>query len=123
MDTWILRMIRNAAVRRVLAWGVVLGLGVLLIAENTRYLNNFVRGPFHLGATELDAIRDVSTTPRYFVRVAGSKTIDTSIREYAVHTSAGVETSRSVSGAYYALVVGDRFLIVKTNGDQPTVAE
>ncbi|OLC08677.1 MAG: hypothetical protein AUH42_00930 [Gemmatimonadetes bacterium 13_1_40CM_70_11] len=123
MDTWILRMVRNAAVRRVLAWGVVLALGVLLIAENTRYLNNFVRGPFQLGATELDAIRDVATTPRYFVRVAGSKAIDTAIREYTVHTSAGVETSRSVSGAYYALVVGNRFLIVRTAGDPPSVAE
>jgi len=49
----------------------------------------------------------------------------TGLREYSVSTSAGVEKSRSESGAYYALVVGDKFLIFKSGsgGDVSSVVE
>ena len=50
-----------------------------------------------------DAIGDVSTTPQYFVRVAGSKAIETGIQQMTTRKRAGVE-SRSVSASYYVLV-------------------
>src|SRR5262249_51139991 len=71
----------------------------------------------------LDAITDVSAAPRYFVHVAGSKAIDTGIQQITTRTSHGVETSRSVSAAYYALVVGDRLLIVKSAERMPLMVE
>jgi len=117
METWILKKIRAVSFRRVLAWGVALVGGLLLITSNQRYLDNFVNGPFTLSPVELDAIDDVETTPRYFARITGSRVIDTGLREYSVSSNAGVETSRKVSGEYYALAVGDRFLVFKTGSD------
>lgn len=125
MDTWILSRVRATSLRRVVAWSLALVAGVLLATSERRYVRNFVSGPFELGAADLQTIADVDEAPRYFARVRGTKVIDTGLRQYTVRTSAGVETSRSESGAYYALVVGDKFLIVKT-GDAdvtPTVAE
>jgi hypothetical protein len=117
METWILKKIGAVSFRRVIAWGVVAVGGLLLITSNQRYFDNFLNGPFTLGAADLDAIDDVETTPRYFARVTGSRVIDTGLREYAVRRSAGVETGRSESGGYYALVVGEKFLIFKSRGD------
>ena len=121
MDTWILTKIRAASLRRTIAWCLTLVAGGVLATSDHRYINNFVRGPFPLNAAQLNSIRDVTLTPRYFVRVSGSKVIDTGIRERTVKTTSGVETSRSESGAYYALVVDDRFLLAKqkTNPSDP----
>ena len=113
MDTWILARLRAVSLRRTIAWCLVLVGGLLLVTNDRRYLNNFVRGPFALEAAQLDSIRDVAVAPRYFVRVTGSRVIDTGIRQYTVETTSGVETNRSESGAYYALAVGDRFLLAK----------
>jgi len=123
MDTWILKMVRAVSLRRVVAWGLSLVCGVLLATSDGRYVHNFLRGPFELGMAELDSIGDVTTTSRYFARVSGSKIFDTGIREYTVHTTNGVETSRSESGAYYALAVGNKLLIVKTGREVSSVAE
>jgi hypothetical protein len=123
MDTWIQRKIRAASLRRVIAWGLSLVGWALLATVNARYIDNFIRGPFDLGATELDSIRDVTTTPRVFARVTGSRVFDTGIREYTVDTTGGVAKDSSQSGAYYALLVGDRFLIVRTGHEPSSVAE
>lgn len=114
MDTWLLHKIRAASLGRVVAWGLSFVGAAIIATSDRRYLSNFLHGPFDLGAAELDSIHDITTTPRYFVRVSGSKIIDTGIRQYTVHTSGGVETSRSEYGAFYALVVGEKFLIAKT---------
>ncbi len=114
METWIVKKIGAASWRRVVAWGVTLVAGLLLVTSDRRYIDNFLHGPYTLGAAELNAITDVTTTPHYFARVSGSRVIDTELREYSVSSSAGVEKSRTESGAYYALVIGDKFLIFKT---------
>jgi hypothetical protein len=76
-----------------------------------------------LGPPDLDSIADVSTTPRYFARVTGSKALATGLQQVTIHKRAGRETSRSVSGAYYALVVGHRLLVVKSSvGPRATMA-
>jgi len=123
METWILRKIRAASVRRVVAWGLALVGSVLLITSDRRYIDNFLHGPYTLAAADLDAIEDVTTTPRYYARVSGSRVIDTGLREYSVTTSAGVEKSRSESGAYYALVVDDKFLIFKSRDEPSNIVE
>jgi hypothetical protein len=65
-----------------------------------RYIKNFVGGPFDFGEPELDASGDVSTTPRYFVKVTGSKAIETGIQQITTRKRAGVETGRSVSAGF-----------------------
>lgn len=123
MDTWILMKIRAASLRRVVAWGMSLGLWALIAVGSKRYIHNFVSGPFALGATELDTIDDVTTTPRYFARVAGSKVQDTGIREYNTGTSTGDDQTASEKARYYALLIGDKYLIAKSAHAASNVAE
>ncbi len=123
MDTWVVQMVKARCIRRVAAWACVLGCVVLLGIAQHRYVSNFLMGPFELGPPDLDSIADVSAAPRYFARVTGSKALDTGIQQITVRKSGGVETSRSVSGAYHALVVGDRLLVVKNSSGAPTTVE
>lgn len=123
METWILKKIGAVSFRRVIGCGACLVFGVWIVTSNTRYFDNFVNGPFTLGAAELDTIDDVETTPRYFARVTGSRVIDTGLREYSVSSRNGVETGRSESGGYYALVIGEKFLIFKSRENATSVAE
>jgi hypothetical protein len=124
METWISTRIRTTARRRFVAWVLVLIAGAWLATSDHRYVANFLRGPYQFKQADLDAINDVTLTPRYFARVKGERVIDTGLREYSVHTRNGVETSREESGAYRALVFGNRFLIVRTAGNtESPVAE
>jgi hypothetical protein len=123
MNTWVVQMVKARYTRRVIAWAFALGCVVLLGVGQHRYTNNFLMGPFELGPPDLDLITDVSATPRYFVRVTGSKALDTGLQQITIHKRAGVETSRSVSGAYYALVVGDRLLVAKSSAGPRTTME
>jgi len=123
MDSWIVKRIRATSLRRVIVWTLVLVVGVLVATSDHRYIANFLRGPYPLARADLDAIRDVTTTPRYYARVAGERVIDTRIRQYTIHTQSGVETSREESGAYNALVFGDRYLVVRTAGGESPAAE
>jgi len=108
--------------RRVAAWCLLLGCAALFAFAQSRYIKNFITGPFDVAQPDLDAIADVSTTPRYFVRVTGSKAIETGIQQIKTRKRAGVETS-SVSAAYYVLVVGDRLLVVKRAEGIPTTVQ
>src|SRR5690348_5570616 len=99
-------MIRSRSRRRVIAWGLVLACALVFVVSQHRYISNFIRGPFPAGQADLDAIGDVSTAPRYFVSVTGSKAIETGIQQITTTKNAGVETGRSVSAEFYALVVG-----------------
>ncbi|PYP41017.1 MAG: hypothetical protein DMD48_01620 [Gemmatimonadetes bacterium] len=123
MENWIAKRIRGTSFRRFFAWTLVLVIGVLAMMSDQRYIANFVRGPYALTQADLDSIRDVSITPRYYAHVAAVKVLDTGLRQYRVHTQNGVETSREESGAYRALVFGHRFLVVRTAGAASPVAE
>lgn len=123
METWIAKRIRSVSFRRVFVWTLVLLGGVLLATSDRRYITNFLGGPYNLTPADLDSIRDVEVTPRYYVHVAGDKVLDTGLRQYTVHTENGVETSRKLSGAYHAIMIGHRFLVVRTAGGESPVAE
>src|SRR5216110_3479769 len=117
MDGWIVNRIRATSLRRVIVWGV------LLATSDHRYIANFMRGPYQLAQADLDSIRDVMQTPRYYARVAGDRVIDTGIRQYTIHTQNVIETSREESGAYNAFAIGNRFLVVRTAGEDARIAE
>jgi len=123
MDSWIANRIRATSLRRVIVWSFALVGGVLLATSDHRYIANFLRGPFTLAQADLDSIRDVALTPRYYARVAGDRVIDTGIRQYTIHTQNGIETSREESGAYNAFAIGNRYLVVRTAGDDAPTAE
>jgi len=123
MDSWIAKRIRTTSLRRVIVWSFALVGGVLLVTSDHRYIANFLRGPFTLAQADLDSIRDVALTPRYYARVAGDRVIDTGIRQYTIHTQNGIETSREESGAYNAFAIGNRYLVVRTAGDDAPTAE
>ena len=123
MDSWIVKRIRTTSLRRVVVWSLALVGGVLLATSDHRYIANFLRGPYRLAQADLDSIRDVTQTPRYYARVAGDRVIDTGIRQYTIHTQNGIETSREESGAYNAFAVGNRYLVVRTAGDDSQIAD
>src|SRR2546430_12074058 len=90
MDSWITQRIRAVSFRRVIVWTLALGGGVLLATSDHRYIANFMGGPYSLARADLDSIRDVTSTPRYYARVAGDRVLDTGIRQYTrseEHTS------------------------------------
>ena len=120
MDNWIQQMVRAMCRRRVVAWSLLLGCAILFALGQQRYITNFLSGPYEFGQAELDMIGDVSSAPRYFVRVTGSKAIDTGIQQITTRTRHGSQTNR-VSAAYYVLVVGDRLLVAKSAEGAPTV--
>src|SRR6185503_8434040 len=109
--------------RRVVAWGVAVGLMALVTYSQARYLRNFFGGPYTMGEAELAAIDDAWATPRYFARVTGSETADTGIQQITVEKRNGQEVGRRVSAAYYVLFVGDRLLLVKSAVAPTTTVE
>ena len=116
MDGWIVKRIRTTSLRRLIVWSLALVGALILATSDQRYIANFLRGPYALAQADLDSIRDVTLTPRYYARVAGDRVIDTGIRQYTIHTQNGIETSREESGAYDAFAIGNRFLVVRTAG-------
>src|SRR5260370_23470739 len=108
MDNWIGKRIRAVSVRRVVAWTLALAVGVLLATSDRRYIANFLSGPYPLARADLDSIRDVTSTPRYYARVSADRVIDTRIRQYTIRTQSGVETNREETRAYNTFVLGNR---------------
>ena len=119
MDSWIAQMCRGRARRQTLAWAVVFLAGIAFVFSNARYVRNFFEGPFALQPNELAQVTDLEATPDYFVSVTGEKVIDTEIQEVTTTTRNGVKEGSHVSAGYYAFLVGDRFLVVKSAKQPP----
>lgn len=79
---------------------------VIIAILQSRYIKNFISGPYDLSFSELDSIKDVSMADRYFVRVTGTKIVDTGAYETTIRKINGVETDRRLSGRFYALLIG-----------------
>lgn len=123
METWIHRMIKERSGRRLTVCAVIIVCIALLLFTQQRYIENFISGPHNLSAADLDQIKDVSAAPRYFARVSGSKAIDTGLTKISVRTKNGVKQSESVDAKYYALVMGDKFLIYEGGYTAKTTVE
>jgi hypothetical protein len=122
VDGWIATRIRATSRRRVITWTLALILGLVAATSDRRYIANFAGGPYALARVDLDSIRDVTATPRYYARVRGDRVIDTGIRQYTVRTQSGVETSREESGAYNAFAIGNHYLVVRTGAHDASAA-
>ncbi len=119
MSSWLVQMCRRSCRRKLLTWiGVAAAVGLLWFA-NTRYLSNFVSGPYAVSESDLVAITQPEAALRYFVKVDASEMLDTGLQQISVETQNGREVSRRVSAAYYTAVVGERLLIVKSATEPP----
>lgn len=123
MDTWILKMVRATCIRRLMAWTAALAFIALLGLGQLRLIENFIWGPYDLGPTDLEGIRDVTETRKYFARVTGSRVINIGIQQSKSRKRTSVEADRSKSEAYYVLVVGERLLICKSSSGFQKVVE
>jgi len=112
-------MSRQRARRQTLAWALTFLSGIIFVCINSRYVTNFIAGPYTLQPNALAQITDADTTPDYFVSVIGEKALDTGIQEVETTTNNGVKEGSRITAGYYALVLGDHFLIVKSPNQPP----
>jgi uncharacterized protein DUF6709 len=107
--------------RNLLIWCLV-GVAVLVVglALASNYLYNFISGPFTVSGDQLVGASSLNDLQQRFITVKGDeKLIDTGY-QYVSTGSGGKET---VEAYYEALVLGDKFLLVKsgTSLDTDTV--
>ena len=114
MESWIAKMCTVTSRRQFFAWFFLLCAGIVFLALNSRYIVNFVKGPFPLQADDLTGIKDADAAPHYYTSVVGDKVIDTGIQQITTTTENGRKTGEYVSAGYYAFLVGNRALIVKS---------
>jgi hypothetical protein len=88
-----------------------------LAALNTRYFYNFFFGPFSVDRQALLATTDAGALRQYFVKISGDRVLDTGAQEVSRNTKSGSET---VTASFMALLLDDRFLIVKAPDDKKT---
>ena len=122
-STWLVRAVRTRAVRAFSTAAALLALGAFFAAGQTRYFRNFFGGPYPATAEDLDAIHDPDAAPHYFVHVEGTRAVELGLEEYEVRTQSGRETGRTLKARFYALQVGDRFLVVKATDASNAVVE
>ncbi len=121
MDNWLLQSIKRTALRCILGWIISLFFVLWFISTQKRYIENFLKGPFPITQEELASIKDIQTTPHYFVKIQASKIIETGFQEVSVEKSGSKETSRSVSATYFAFLVGKKLLLVKSRSEHPSL--
>jgi hypothetical protein len=114
MDSWIAQMCAASSRRQFLTWLFVSCAGLVFVTSNVRYVRNFVGGPFPVQADDLVRLTDADSAPHYFVSVNSDQVFDTGIQEITTTTENGNKTGESVSAGYYAFVIGDHALIVKS---------
>jgi hypothetical protein len=122
-STWLVRAVRTRAVRAFSTAVALLALGALFAAGQARYLRNFFGGPYAATAEDLAAIHDPDAAPHYFVHVEGTRAVELGLEVYEVRTQSGRETGRTLKARFYALQVGDRFLVVKAANASNLVVE
>ena len=102
------------SIGQVVLFLVVTAIVVWIYAENATYWKVFLLGPPPGGAAELDAAATAAdnykpiATP--YLTVTGGKVLNTGVQEVTTYEG----FIHHVSAGYYAMLVGDRVLIVKS---------
>src|SRR5215813_606442 len=123
MTHWVEQRIRLTARRGFCAWLAVLGIVGLSYLANAKYFMDFAAGAFVADGDDLDAIRNIDGAPHQWLRVTGERALDTGVQEVEVSQNDSHETHRRITARYYALAVGDKFLVVRSAGAMPVTAE
>jgi hypothetical protein len=111
----------HKAVRRATLNKLALGmLGLVILAVvgllSANYLYNFAAGPFLTDSATITSLSDLQGLQNYFVVVAGDDALDTGYQYYEENTSG----DQKILANYMALVLGDRYLLVKTGANDQT---
>jgi hypothetical protein len=112
--TWIERTARQKSIGQVVLFLVVTAIVIWIYAENASYWRVFLFGPPPGGAAQLDAAATATdsykpvATP--YLTVTGGKVLSTGVQEVTTYEG----FIHHVSAGYYAMLVGDRVLIVKS---------
>jgi hypothetical protein len=122
MENWIAQNTRRRCFRRLLAWGFASLCIISLGVWQQRYVINFVQGPYSLGPLDIASITNIDEEQHYFATVTGSKAVDTGLQHITIRKRSGVETGRDIS-TYYALLVGDKFLLYRSSEGPKTTVE
>jgi hypothetical protein len=120
MNSWLINQIKSQGIRRIVLAVVVLGLLALFAFANLRYLKSYFSGPLALTPAEVAALKSHESLPSSWVKFTPEKFIDTGIEEITVRKKRGVERSRSVTGHYYAAVIGGRYVLVDAHDGTPS---
>ncbi len=100
---------RNLLILSLSGLTLVVVLGVL----NVRYFYNFFLGPFDADPDGLITLPSASDPQNYWVNISGEELLNTGIQYVTTHESG----SETVESSYYALVLGERLLLVKLEGN------
>lgn len=92
---------------------IIIGIGCYGVSES-RYFDNFFKGPNPMSGEALAVVRSPDALERYFVSVRAEDSLDTGVQfvEKRVSSSGSVE-SETVKAGYSILMLGKRLLIVK----------
>ncbi|MGH9774334.1 MAG: DUF6709 family protein [Candidatus Acidiferrales bacterium] len=115
METWIETLCKMRCRRVLRFWGIVVGVMILALPVFHRYVLNFISGPYTISAQDLPKITDPDKETHYFIRLSGDKTVDTGLQEFEIEERNGVEQSRHMTAGYFALLEGDKFVLVKSD--------
>jgi uncharacterized protein DUF6709 len=116
MSTGFVHAIIRRSNRNLLTLGVVGAVLLIgLAALNLRYLYNFFAGPHTIDRQTLLATDDPAALQRYWVTVTGDDVADTGFQRVSRNTKTGAE---HVTGAYMALLLDQRILLVKAQDDK-----
>ncbi len=115
MATWIERTARQRSVTQVILFLLVTGIVGSIYALNPSYWGPFFRGPVVVDATGLaqaaTAADNFASICTPFAAVTGDKVLNTDVQEVTTYDF----LISHVSAGYYALMVGDKLLIVKSS--------
>ncbi len=115
MKTWVERTARQRSGWQILLFLLVTAVVAVLFALNASYWGPFFHGPTAINAAGLDAAETAANNyapiPTPFATVTGEKVANTGAQEVTVYS--GIISH--VSAGYYALVVGEKVLIVKSS--------
>ena len=117
-DNLIGKQIRRST-RNLLLWNSLILIGLLVAAVCTSgYWLNFFAGPFPLERNKLLQLRNADVNEN-FVTIDSDGAVDSGWREITTKKRRGVVTSRRETGKYLLVDIGDKWLIVKVDMDDP----
>jgi hypothetical protein len=120
MTTWIERTARRKSIGQVVLFLAVTAIVVWIFVETASYWKVFLFGPPQAGTAQLDAAATAADSHRPvatpYVTVTGGQWLNTGVQELTTYEG----FIHHVPPGYYAMLVGDRVLIVKS-GTAPAV--
>lgn len=103
--------------------GLLIGLTVLVLGGNWRYIYSAVKGPYRMDRDALTGLKDTTNLTRYLVQTRGDKDLGPLFSEVTQRKNkySGKIESESTDAYFVVVTFGERMLLVKANGRAPGV--